>query len=42
MVEIVINAGDEKVDMIIKSIRNLGVEIKSIDEFINFDKPKKR
>ena len=42
MVEIVINAGDEKVDMIIKNIRNLGAEAKLIDEFINFDKPKKR
>ncbi len=42
MKEIVISAEDEKLDMIIENIRNLGVEIKSVDEVISFDEAKRR
>ncbi len=42
MKEIVISAEDEKVDMIIKNIKKLGAEVKSVDEVISFDEAKKR
>ncbi len=42
MKEIVISAEDEKVDMIIENIRNLGAQIKSVDEVISFDKGKRK
>jgi FtsZ-binding cell division protein ZapB len=42
MKEIVISAEDEKVDMIIENIRNLGMEVKAVDEVISFDEAKRR
>jgi len=41
MREIIIRVEDDKVESIVKSIRNSGIEIESVDEIISFDEAKK-